>query len=94
MSTETKTQAAGAHTPGTFDILKVMCERNLDVRLSTLDNVSEMRKVKGGTKVSIGITGDVIKDVYFGKLVGGLLLANKEQFKQVKKELEGAAEAQ
>ena len=73
---------------GTFDVLKVMCERDMDVRLSTLDNVTEARKVKGGSKVSIGVAGDVVTGIALGKFVGGLLIADREQFHQVKRELE------
>jgi hypothetical protein len=73
---------------GTFDVLKEMCARNMDVRLSTLDNVSELRKVRGGTKVTIGIAGDIVSAVPLGKFVGGLLIADAEQFKAIQKELE------
>ena len=73
---------------GTFDVLKVMCERNMDIRLSTLDNIIELRKVKAGTNVTIGFYGDILASVANGDFVGGLLLADKSQFLQVKKELE------
>ena len=75
---------------GTFDVLKVMCERNMDIRLSTLDNVTELRKVKAGTRITIGFYGDVVSGIALGKFVGGLLLANNEQFQAIKKELESA----
>jgi hypothetical protein len=81
-----------ANTPpkkvGNFDVLKEMCARNMDVRLSTLDNVREARKVKGGSQIKIGIVGDVVTGIALGKFVGGLLIADKEQFNQVKRELE------
>jgi hypothetical protein len=71
-----------------FDVLKVMCERNMDVRLSTLDNVREARKIKGGSQIKIGIAGDVVTGIALGKFVGGLLIADKEQSNQVKLEME------
>jgi hypothetical protein len=76
---------------GNFDVLKVMCERNMDVRLSTLDNVKSARKVKGGTLLSIGVSGVIVTGITFGKFVGGLLIADREQFNAVKSELEGKA---
>ena len=77
---------------GTFDVLNVMCQRNMDIRLSTLDNLIELRKVKAGTNILIGYAGNVINEIALGKFVGGLLLADKEQFKAVKKELESGIE--
>jgi len=77
---------------GTFDVLKVMCERNLDIRLSTLNNISDMRKVKAGTKVTIGVAGDVLNPIWRGELVGGFLLADKKQFEDIKRELEAGGE--
>jgi hypothetical protein len=73
----------------TFDVLKVMCERNMDIRLSTLDNMRQIKKIKGGTQVTIGIHGDVVLGLATGKFVGGLLLADAEQFRQIEKELKG-----
>lgn len=73
---------------GTFDVLKVMCERNMDIRLSTLENVTNLRKVKRGTQITIGFYGDVVAAIANGKFVGGLLLADNEQFRAVQEELE------
>ena len=75
---------------GTFDVLKVMCARNMDIRLSTLDNIIELRKVKAGTNITIGFYGDVVGAIANGNFVGGMLLANSEQFQSVKKELEAS----
>lgn len=79
---------------GTFDVLKVMCERNLDIRLSTLDNVTQAMKTKRGSKVTIGVAGDVVTGIAMGKYCGGLLLADSKQFNEIKKELELAASSQ
>lgn len=73
---------------GLFDVLKAMSERNLDVRLSPLDNVTHLRKVGAGTNVTIAFAGDVVGPIAEGKLVGGLLLADLSQFEDVRKELE------
>ena len=77
---------------GTFDVLKVMCERNMDIRLSTLDNVTYLRKVKAGTQITIGFGGDVVAGVAKGQFIGGMLLVDKEQFNALKRELEALAE--
>jgi hypothetical protein len=71
-----------------FDVLKLMCERNMKIQLAPLENVTYLRKVKAGTQVTIGVGGDVIGSIYAGKFVGGLILADKEQFREIEKELE------
>lgn len=75
---------------GHFDILKVMCERNLDIRLSTLDNITNMRLThkKKDTDITIGFFGDVLNGILKGKFIGGLLLCDKEQYFKIKEELE------
>jgi hypothetical protein len=77
---------------GHFDILKVMCERNMDIRLSPLDNVTNLQLVHKGkdTNVTIGCQGNVLHGIYTGKFVGGLLLCDKEQYFKIKEELEKA----
>ena len=73
---------------GAFDVLKVMCRRNMDVRLSTLENLLKVRKVKAGTNITIGFGDDVVGALAVGKFLGGLLLADRKQFEAVRKELE------
>lgn len=77
-----------------FDVLKVMGQRSMDVQLAPLNNVVRAKAVKAGTQVTIGVAGNPIAKILNGELVGGLLLADKKQFDQVKAELEatGAAE--
>jgi hypothetical protein len=79
---------------GTFDVLREMCARKMDVRLSTMDNVTNMTYSKTGkcTKVTIGVDGDVLNPIWRGQLVGGLLLADKDQFFEIKEILEAQAE--
>lgn len=78
---------------GTFDILKAMTDRNMDVRLSTLDNITHLELKKGNTFIRIGMSGDVLQGLAKGKFVGGFLIADAEQWKQIKEELDcrGAA---
>lgn len=74
---------------GHFDICKVMCERDMDIKVAPLDNVTNLRKVKGGTQVTIGVAGDEVAAIGLeNRYVGGLLLINREQYFSIKKELE------
>jgi len=69
-----------------FDVLKKMSADNLDIRLGT--DVLELKKVKSGTKVTMGAPGDVVTGVFTGELVACLLIFNKKQFDETKKALE------
>ena len=73
-----------------FDVLKVMSERDMDIRLAPLENIAELKKVKAGTEVTIGVEGDLVGAIFNGKFVGGLILADRDQFQRVKQELTGA----
>lgn len=70
-----------------FEVMKVMCERDMDIRIAPLDNVINLKKVKAGTNVTIGVGGDVVGSIFAGDFVGGLILANKNQFREIEKEL-------
>jgi hypothetical protein len=77
-----------------MDVFKVMIERNMpEIKMASLNNISNMAKVKAGTKVTIGVAGDVINPILNGDLCGGLILADAKTFRQIKQELE-AAESQ
>ena len=73
---------------GTFDVLKQMAERNMDVRLSTLDNITNLELKKGNSFIRIGMSGDVVQGIAKGKFIGGFLIADKEQWYQYENELE------
>lgn len=77
---------------GHFDICKEMAHRGLDIRLSTLDNITNMALVhkKRDTNITIGVSGDVLNPIFRGKFIGGLLLCDKEQYFAIKKELEAS----
>lgn len=72
-----------------FDVMRVMGERDLDIRLSGLENISNMTHGKLGTKVTIGFPGNIIAQILNGELVGGFILCDKKQFDAIRKELGG-----
>lgn len=72
-----------------FDVLKKMAADNLDIRLGV--DVVELKKVKAGTEVTVGIGGDVVGSVYTGDLSVCLILFNKKQFDETRRALTDAA---
>lgn len=76
---------------GHFDICKQMAIENLDIQMAPLDNVTDLRKVKAGTNVTIGVGGDMVAAIGLEhKYVGGLLLINREQYFAMKAKLEAS----
>jgi hypothetical protein len=76
---------------GHFDICKEMAKRGMDIRLSTLENVTNL-SYSGRTKsttISIGIYGNLVGAIFSGKFVGGLLLCDQKQYFALKRELDG-----
>ena len=75
---------------GHFDICKEMARRGMDIRMSTLDNVTNLRysnRTKG-TTVSIGVDGNIVAALgIHNKFVGGLLLCDREQYFALRDEL-------
>lgn len=74
-----------------FEVFNRMCsENNRALQMAPLGNIGNMKKVKAGTQLTIGVGGDVIKGLMFGEYVGGLILCDKKEFERVKKEMEDA----
>lgn len=69
-----------------FDVLKRMSKDNLDIRLGT--DFLGAKAVKAGSQVTMGIAGNVLAQITFGDLQACLLLYNKKQFSDTKKQLE------
>jgi hypothetical protein len=69
-----------------FDVLKRMSEDNLDIRLATSENITNMNVVHKGkdTDITIGVAGNVIGAVMNNELHLCLLIWNKEQYQQTK----------
>jgi hypothetical protein len=73
-----------------FDVLKRMSEDNLDIRLSTSENLRHMNAVHKGkdTDITIGVAGNVIGAVMTNELHLCLLVWNKEQYRATKAKIE------
>lgn len=73
-----------------MDVLKRMVDTNdPKVELASLgQNLLSLKKVKAGTEVTIGVAGDRVGSIYAGKFVGGLILADKARFDEVKADME------
>ena len=61
-----------------FDVLKRMAAENKDIRLGT--DVLNMKAVKAGSQITMGIAGNVLAALMFGELNACLILYNKKQF--------------
>lgn len=67
-----------------FDVLKRMSAESKDVKLCT--TVTELDyTAKKGTKVTVGVPGNVVFDIRDGKTGVFLLLVNWEQFEEMKR---------
>lgn len=70
-----------------FDVLKRMGEENLNIQLCS--TVTEMNySAKLGTKVTVGVPGNVCFDIESGQLNVMLLLFDMNQFKELKTKME------
>ena len=63
------------------------------LKLAPLGNILGAKKVKAGTKVTIGVEGDIIAGILNGEYVGGLILCDKQRFDQTKRQLESEERA-
>lgn len=78
---------------GSFEVITRMINSDGQAYLSPLDNIISMRKVKAGVQITIGVGDPVtIEKIASGGFVGGLLLADKEEFRRMKTEMEAADE--
>lgn len=76
-------------TISAMDVFKRMVDTDdPKIELSPLGaNLLNLKKVKHGTEVTIGVSGDRVGSIYNGKYVGGLILADKQRFEEVKSEM-------
>jgi hypothetical protein len=74
-----------------FEICKAMADADLGIQIAPLENITDLRKVRAGTKVTIGVPGDVVAAIGIERrYVGGLLLIDREQYAATKKKMEAA----
>jgi hypothetical protein len=77
-----------------FDVLKALGQANCNVGLSSIaDNlVSARYYAKRGTQITIGWQGNVVSQLVNGRMVGGLVLADKDEFAQMEARLQAQAD--
>jgi hypothetical protein len=67
-----------------WDVLKEMSDSdNQALRLAPIDQVTYLQKVKAGTKVTIGVAGDVVGAIAEGKFIGGFLMVDRKEYEKV-----------
>lgn len=71
-----------------FDVLKRMSIENKDIRLANTSNIIRMDYTKAGTKITIGVEGNVIFRISNGELNACLLLFDAKQFDETKQAME------
>jgi hypothetical protein len=72
-----------------FDVFSRLVE--LDDKalvMAPLYNIVNLKKVKAGTNVTIGVAGDKVASIYNGCYVGGLILCEVERFRELKAAME------
>lgn len=83
-------KAAEEKKVNTFDVMKLMSERNLDIRLSNLNHITNLTRTKQGTLVTFGVPGDLVAAIgIHGRFVGGLILCDRDQYRAIEEELRG-----
>jgi hypothetical protein len=58
------------------------------LKLAPLSNVLGVRMVRAGTRVTIGVAGNVIHQILNDEFLGGLLLVDRKRFEEVKSQME------
>ena len=68
-----------------FEVIARMCkEDNQKFRMAPFDNIAEVTATKKGDVIHIGVESGLGFDVIDGKMIGGLLLIDKEEFNACK----------
>jgi hypothetical protein len=75
-----------------FDVMKRMIDTDdKGIELAPLANISNLRAVKAGTQVTIGVSGNRVGPIYNGDYIGGLVLVKRARFNEVLAEMEREA---
>lgn len=75
-----------------FDVLKRMCSGNQKVQLCTTVTDMNYSAKNGGTRVTVGVPGNVCFDIQQGRTNAMLLLVDVAQFDTMKKIMESEAQ--
>lgn len=76
-----------------WDVIKHLGEtNNRSLRLAPMSNVLNVRKVKAGTQVTIGVGEDIIAGIANGSLVGGFLYCDRAVWRAAEAQLSAEAE--
>lgn len=80
---------APAEKKNPFLILKEMSEKNMDIQIAPLSNIIESRMNGGKGWIKIGVPADIVLRLAKGEgFMGGLLLANTEQFESLQNSID------
>lgn len=71
---------------GHFETLQLMAERNGKVMFGP--DILRAQQTKKGTQVTIGIAGSLVADIANGRLNGGLLLWDADEYQATAREIE------
>lgn len=76
-----------------FDVLKRMSAENMRIQASPAENITNLSysEKKKGTKITIGVDGNVIHGIMFGETSCMMLLFDRAQFDELKKTMENEA---
>ncbi len=72
-----------------FDVIKRMSEENMDIRIA--QDVLDMKAGKQGTRVTVGVPGNVIAEIFSGDTRAFLMMYNVKQFNELKSKMEQEA---
>lgn len=61
------------------------------LKLAPMGNILEARATKAGTKVTIGVEGNVVGQILNGDFVGGFIMVDRARFNEIKAQLESGA---
>ena len=67
-----------------FDVLKEMAEKNLDIKIAPVGNIIEAKVEGKNGKIVIGVPAEIVyRFLNDEQFCGGLILANKKQFDEL-----------
>ena len=76
-----------------FDVLKRMCEENMDIRVTPISSALRVKKVTGGMHVTFGVNGDnVLYKMLTGGFGGSLMLVDRKSFDALKEKMEAESQ--